>query len=144
MWQKAILAILVIYFLDVWLRERLAASKARKIAAQLGKPFLNVGSGTPRSSMTGGKLRGDINCDLAAANTISCSKTTICHCDVQDLSRFKDKQFGVALIANVMQYVPNKEKAMAELHRVADEVIIVDNLIPWMQLGPGPKFRFTA
>jgi hypothetical protein len=33
---------------------------------------------------------------------------------------------------------------MAELHRVADEVIIVDNLIPWMQLGPGPKFRFTA
>jgi len=143
-WQKIVFAIAVIYFLDVYLREHLAATKARKRALHLGKPLLNVGSGTSVSSMTGAKLRGDINCDLAAPADRSCGPTTVCHCDVQNLSQFEDKQFGVALIANVMQYVPNKEKAMAELRRVADEVVVVDNQIPWMQLGPGPKFRFTA
>ena len=45
LWQKAIVAIPIIYLLDVYLRERLAASKARKIAKKLGKPLLNVGSG---------------------------------------------------------------------------------------------------
>jgi len=144
LWQKAIVAIPIIYMLDVYLRERLAASKARKIANKLGKPLLNVGSGTRISSITGAKLRGDINCDLAAPVDVSCERNTICHCDVQDLSQFKDKQFGVALLANVMQYVPDKEKAMIELQRVADEVIVADNIFPWMQLGPGPKFWFTA
>ena len=143
-WQKALIGILVVYFLDVYLRERLASSRARKIAQRLGKPLLNVGSGTRGSSVTGAKLRGDVNCDLAAPAGNPCGKNSVCHCDVQDLSQFKDKQFGVVLIANVIQYVPDKEKAMSELHRVADEVVIVDNFIPWMQLGPGPKFRFTA
>ena len=143
-WQKALIGILVVYFLDVYLRERLASSRARKIAQRLGKPLLNVGSGTRGSSVTGAKLRGDVNCDLAAPAGNPWGKNSVCHCDVQDLSQFKDKQFGVVLIANVIQYVPDKEKAMSELHRVADEVVIVDNFIPWMQLGPGPKFRFTA
>jgi ubiquinone/menaquinone biosynthesis C-methylase UbiE len=144
MWQKVIVCISAVYFVDVYLREYFVSSKARRIADDLGKPLLNVGSGTRKSSMTGAKLRGDINCDLAAPDTASCGRTTICYCDVQDLSQFKDKQFGVALIANVMQYVPDKEKAMTELRRVADQVIITDNRIPWMQMGPGPKFRFTA
>ena len=141
--KKIIISILIAYVLDVTLREYLAASKAKRIAKKLGKPLLNVGSGTKGSSLTGAKLRGDVNCDLAVPVGVRCGEGAICHCDVQNL-QFKDKQFGVVLIANVMQYVPDKKKAMAELHRVADEVIIVDNWIPWMQLGPGPKFKFTA
>lgn len=144
LWQKLLIGISIAYFLDVFLREQQGARKAKKIADKLGKPLLNVGSGTKKSSMTGAKLRGDINCDLAAPILAPCGKTTVCYCDVQNLSRFKNKQFGVALVANVMQYVPDKEKAMMELQRVADEVVIVDNLLPWMQLGPGPKFRFSA
>jgi ubiquinone/menaquinone biosynthesis C-methylase UbiE len=135
--------IALVYFFDVYLRERWAAHQARKLANQTGKPLLNVGSGTAGSSLTGAKLRGDINCDLAASDN-SCGTDRVCHCDVQDLSQFGDKQFGAVLVANVLQYVPNKEMAQQELERVADHVVTVDNWLPWMQLGPGPKFRFTA
>ena len=140
---KIIGIILTVYFFDVYARERWAANKARALATKAGKPLLNVGSGTASSSLTGAKLRGDINCDLAAQETASCGPETICHCDVQDLSQFKDKQFGAVLIANVMQYVPDKARARAELERIAEHVVITDNWIPWMQLGPGPKFRNT-
>lgn len=143
-WQKIFIGILVVYYFDVYLRESLAANRARTRAEELGKPLLNVGSGTAKSSMTGAKLRGDVNCDLASPRSNSCGSQTVCHCDVQNLSQFKDKQFGVALVANVMQYVPDKNRALSELNRIADEVIITDNWIPWMQLGPGPKFRFQT
>ena len=132
--------IIAAYFLDVTVREWMAASKARDRATALGKPLLNIGSGTKKSSLTGPKLRGDVNCDLAASKEVSCGVTTVCHCNAEDLSRFEDKQFGVALIVNVLRYVPNKNKALAEMHRVADEVFISNNILPWPQIGPGPMF----
>jgi ubiquinone/menaquinone biosynthesis C-methylase UbiE len=143
-WYKILAFILAVYFFDVYVRERLAARRARQLANKLNKPLLNVGSGTNHSSFTGAKLRGDVNCDLAASQETACGPQTVCHCDVQDLSRFKDKEFGAILVANVLQYVSDKEKAMQEFHRVADKVIIADNFFPWMQLGPGNKFRFQA
>jgi len=133
-------AVLCLYFLDVTVRENRIATRAAKLAKLLGKPIINVGSGTFKSSATGPKLRGDVNCDIAAPKDAPCGPGSVCHCDAQDLSRFTDKQFGVALAINVLKYVPNREKAIKELERVADEVITSDNFFPWPQLGPGPKF----
>ena len=137
---SASVVVLSLYFLDVTLREMLVAAKAQKKVKLSGKPMLNVGSGTFKSSATGPKLRGDVNCDIAAPKDSLCSPGKVCYCDAQDLSRFGDKQFGVALAINVLKYVPNKKLAMKELHRVADEVITSNNVLPWPQLGPGPIF----
>jgi ubiquinone/menaquinone biosynthesis C-methylase UbiE len=126
------------YVLDVTVREKRVAARAKARSRQLGKPLLNVGSGTTTSSLTGAKLRGDVNCDIAAPKNATCGATSVCFCDAQDLSRFSDKQFGVALAINVLRYVPYRKKALRELHRVADEVIATDNVLPWPQLGPGP------
>ena len=137
---KATIGVISAYLLDVTLREIYVSRKARGIANKLGKPMLNVGSGAGLSSLTGPKLRGDVNCDIAAAKDAPCSPKTVCFCDAEDLSRFGDKEFGVALAVNVLSYVPNKQLALQELHRVADVVIESNNLLPWMQIGPGPKF----
>lgn len=135
-----IVTVIGIYLFDVTFREMLVSARAKREAKKSGKPMLNVGAGVPGSSVTGSKLRGDVNCDLAASKDVPCGPRTVCHCDAQDLSQFKDKQFGVALIVNVLKYVPDKEKAMRELERVADKVIVSDNVLPWFQWGPGPKF----
>ena len=137
-------SIITAYLGDVTLREHLAARRARGIADRLGKPMLNVGSGYAGSSATGAKLRGDVNCDLAAPRGAPCGPKAVCYCNVQDLSRFRDKEFGSVLAANVLRYVPDRARAERELHRVADEVIITSNLIPWPQLGPGPRFTVNG
>jgi len=129
-----------VYVCDVTIRESLASSEARRISRRLGKPMLNVGSGSGFSSATGPKLRGDVNCDLAAQRSEPCGPKSVCFCDAADLSRFKDKQFGVALAANVLKYVPDKARAISELQRVADVVVISDNLLPWPQIGAGSMF----
>jgi len=128
------------YILDVFVREKLASRQARNLANNLGKPLLNVGSGTDYSSFTGAKLTGNINCDIAAPRNAACAPGQVCFCDVQDLRQFKNKQFGVALAVNILRYVPDKQKAIQELNRVADHVIISNNFLPWPQLGPGPVF----
>ena len=142
-----ILLVGVAYICDVTIRERFAAAEARAIAKESGKQnttastpsrmMLNVGSGSGISSATGPKLRGDVNCDLAAPRNVACGPRTVCYCDAADLSRFGDKQFGVALAANVLSYVPDRARAMAELQRVADVVVISDNALPWPQIGAG-------
>ena len=62
--------IAILYFFDVTIREWATSTKARKRAAELNKPLLNIGSGTKRSCLTGAKLRGDVNCDIAAPKNI--------------------------------------------------------------------------
>ena len=102
------------YFVDVYLREQLVGRKAQQVAEKLGKGLLNVGAGTSKSSLTGAKFRG-VSCDIAADKDTPCGPTTMCYCDVMDLSKFGDKQFGVALAANVLRYVPDRKKAEKEL-----------------------------
>jgi len=139
-WQVILGVIAGAYFIDVTLREWAVAARAKKQAEKLGKPILNVGSGTQTSSFTGAKLRGHVNCDLAAPKDAPCGPKTVCHCNAQDLSNFQDKEFGVAVCINTLRYVPDKRRALAEMARVADIVIVSTNFIPWMQMGPGPKF----
>ena len=138
--MRYVIALLAVYVLDVPMREALAAWRARRMARTSGKPLLNVGSGTSTSSATGEKLRGNVNCDIAASRDVKCTSGVVCYCDVGNLFQFANKQFGVVLAANVLRYVSDRTKAEAELHRVADHVIIADNVIAWPQLGPGRKF----
>jgi SAM-dependent methyltransferase len=138
---KALCLLGVVYLFDVTFPEYVAGFRAKRISRKTKKPILNVGSGTKTSSFTGPKYRGHINCDIAAPKHAACDFNTVCHCDAQDLSKFRDKEFCVALAANVLQYVPNQQKALDELHRVADHVITTDNLLPWPQLGPGHRIR---
>jgi len=132
--------IVIAYLFDVTFRELWATYRAQQLAQQSGKPLLNVGSGTATSSFTGAKLRGDINCDISAPKDASCGSTTVCYCDAEDLSQFSDKEFGVAVAVNVLCYVPDYNKAIQELNRVADQVIVTSNWLPWPQLGKGPRF----
>jgi hypothetical protein len=103
-----------------------------------------VGSGTETASFTGPKLHGrgipgSVHCDAAASREAPCGDTSVCYCDAMDLSKFKDKQFSVALASNFLRYVPDRPKAERELHRIADEVIISDHLFRWIQIGAGSK-----
>jgi len=136
------------YALDVWARDRVVAVRARAAADRRGKPLLNVGSGyvgsASRSSLTGAKLWGDVNCDASAPRDAPCDRSTVCHCDVRDLSRFRDREFGAALASNMLRYVPDRARAEAELRRVADEVFLSDNLLPWPQWGSGPTLPVAA
>lgn len=44
--------------------------------------------------------------------------------DVQDLSRFHDGEFASAFASHVLEHVPDPQGALAELHRVAEEVFV--------------------
>lgn len=142
-------AIATAYFFDVYLRDRAAGQRARAIALKASKPMIVVGSGTDTASFTGPKLwgkgiPGSVHCDAAAAQNATCGEDTVCYCDAQDLSRFKDKQFSVALASNFLRYVPDRAKAERELHRIADEVVISDHVFRWIQIGAGSKHALNG
>jgi hypothetical protein len=143
-----VLGVGAVYTADVYLRDRSAGMRARKIALAAGKPLIVVGSGTDTSSATGAKMwgkgiPGSVHCDKAALPG-RCSPDTVCHCDGEDLSQFRDKQFSVALASNFLRYVPNRQLAERELHRIADVVIVSDHVIRWPQIGAGSRWTLNG
>ena len=137
------------YMFDVYLRDRAAGNKAREIALRAGKPMIVVGSGTSTSSFTGAKLwgkgiPGSVHCDAAAAKDVLCGPERVCFCDAMDLSKFRDKQFSVALASNFLRYVPDRPRAERELSRIADHVIISDHVIRWPQIGAGSTWALNG
>lgn len=121
------------YASDVVIRPHLVAKIARREADRRGKPLLNVGAGTPGSSLRarllGPTLWGDVNSDIAAPRGAPCGRTTVCYGDVQDLSQYRDKTFGAAIASHVLEHVPDPQRALAELVRVADVAYIITP--PW-------------
>lgn len=113
------------YVLDVLVRPAVLAREARKRADALGKPLLNVGAGTPRSSLRtvlfGPTLWGDVNCD------ISTGVDGIELCDIQQLP-YTDKQFGAVIASHVVEHVADPAQALHELERVADHVYAITPL----------------
>ena len=122
------LYILGSYVWDVWIRPKKEALKAKNRAKQLKKPMLNVGAGTPdsslRAALLGPQLAGDVNVDISAPKGTPHGPDRVSHADVQDLP-FKDKEFGVAYTSHLLEHVDDPQKALSELHRVADEVVNV-------------------
>lgn len=112
--------------MDVLVRPGLAARRGRMAAVARKKPFLNVGAGTPdksiRARFLGPTLWGDVNCDIDASGP--CGSDVVCNCDIQKLP-FADKQFGAVIASHVLEHVDDPQQALRELHRVADEVIVV-------------------
>jgi ubiquinone/menaquinone biosynthesis C-methylase UbiE len=117
------------YVVDVVLRPELVARQARQAAGRLGKPLLNVGAGTPGSSLRvavlGPTAWGDVNTDLAERRLWSPhAGREVRHGDVQALP-FRDKQFGAVIASHVLEHVPDPRRALSELRRVADEVYVI-------------------
>ena len=132
------------YVFDVYLRDRAAGKQARALADTAQKPMIVVGAGTETASLTGAKLygkglRGSVHCDAAASREAPCGDGSVCYCDAQDLSKFRNKQFSVALASNFLRYVPDRAKAERELSRIADKVIVSDHYFRWIQIGAGSK-----
>lgn len=115
------------YWLDVVARPAQIAQRARRLAAALGKPVLNVGAGTPGSSLRvalfGPATWGDINLDIAAPPGQP-APSRVVYGDVHALS-YPDKYFGVAVASHVLEHVRDPVRALRELHRVADYVFVI-------------------
>lgn len=101
--------------------ERRSAYKAARATADAArKPLLVVGE------PDGEYPCGDVTIDLRPTSVCPGHRTM----NVEDLSTFADKSFGAAIISFTLAYTCKPEKALAELHRVADRVFIVDPK-PW-------------
>jgi ubiquinone/menaquinone biosynthesis C-methylase UbiE len=78
---------------------------------------------------------GDVNVDIAGSG--ACVRDNVCFGDIHALP-FADKQFGAALATHVLEHVQDPQRALAELHRVADEIFVVCprwwGVHTWLQL----------
>lgn len=115
------------YVYDVLIRPGSEARRARQAARDLGKPMLNVGAGTPgsslRAALLGPQLVGDHNLDKAAPPGDP-GPDRVTYGDVERLP-YRDKEFGSAFTSHVLEHVDNPDQALAELNRVADVVVNV-------------------
>ena len=94
---------------------------ARRYAAAVGKPLLVVGrpSGLIRTYK-----EGDVTLDIDPRVMDDCRSG--CVADVRNIP-FPDRYFASAFCSHVLEYLPDvagMEKAVAELHRVAEKVFI--------------------
>jgi SAM-dependent methyltransferase len=117
----------VTYAVDVLYTPARVAEQARLAALRRGKPLLNIGAGTSttsvRAAVFGPTLWGDTNCDLAGQGSCDVA-TRVCPCDAHSLP-FGDKQFGAAIASHVLEHVEDPQRALGEMHRVADEVFVI-------------------
>jgi SAM-dependent methyltransferase len=138
------------YVADVITRPELVARRARQAANRRGKPLLNVGAGTPGSSVRvlvmGQTNWGDVNCDLAGVGRPGPRplRDHVYQADVQRLP-FRDKEFGAVIASHVLEHVPRPDVALCELGRVADEVFVI--CPPWWAphtwLHPGHQWYLS-
>lgn len=107
------------YVADVPLRRNAAAAAARRYADSTGKPLLNIGAGTDGTSLFGDTLYGDVNVDLAGRRDVGHGTAgVVTYADAQDLSDFKDGQFGAVLASHILEHLPDPRKAISEWLRV--------------------------
>lgn len=97
--------------------------QAQEYARSSGKPLLVVGRpGNNRIKVYTG---GDVTIDLDPAVLTDCPKGG-CVADVRNIP-YPDGYFGAVFVSFVLDYLPSVqefEKALAELQRVADKLII--------------------
>jgi len=135
------------YLADVVMHPRQIAKFARQEADRRQKPLLNVGAGTPTSSLSnalfGPQLVGDVNMDISTENP-HCRMDKVCYGDIMDIP-FSDKEFGAVLASHVIEHVDDPTKAFAELGRVADVsfVIVPKWWAPHTWLHPGHQWYIT-
>jgi hypothetical protein len=101
---------------------------ARATATYLGKPLLNAGCGGPEKFLRALE-NSDVNLDVIPREVPNFVLGSI-----EDLSMFRNKQFGAVFCSHVLEHVQNLEKAKSELDRVSDYQYYIT---------PSPLFGFT-
>ncbi len=118
----------VAYVADVLVRPMEVAEQARAFARSTGKPLLNVGAGTPgtslRSALLGPTLWGDVNVDIAAPRDVPHGPGAVSYGDAERLP-FADKQFGAVIASHVVEHTERPALVLAELERVADRSFVI-------------------
>jgi hypothetical protein len=138
----------VAYVVDVLVRPYLVARHARAAADARRKPLLNVGAGTRESSfrawLFGPTLWGDVNLDIASPELWP-APDLVSYGDVQRLQQWPDRHFGAVIASHVLEHVEDPHLALAELHRVADEVYVITPAwwAPHTWLHPGHRWYRT-
>lgn len=128
-WLKAALGFAAsAYVKDVVVRPRQVAQLARSYCDRVRKPLLQVGAGTPGSSIAtalfGPTLVGDVNLDIAAPAGVP-GRGRVVYGDAQDLSAWPDGSFGAVFASHVLEHVDRPDLALSEWRRVADKAFIV-------------------
>jgi SAM-dependent methyltransferase len=122
---------ILVCFLLTFGYKRPIFDRARGAALRAGKPLLNVGCGAAYTELS------DVNLDIVPQEA-----NNFVHGDIQNLSMFKEKQFGAVYASHVVEHMEDLDAALAELHRVADNVFIITPfpLWPWAWLCPGHRW----
>jgi SAM-dependent methyltransferase len=140
---------LTAYTYDVFLRPQDVARRARAAADARGKPLLNVGAGTNRSSarvmVFGDTAWGDVNVDITGTGAPQFGQPDhVFYADAHDLP-FPDKTFGAVIASHVLEQCRDPQRAVAEFRRVADEVHVVCtrwwDTLAW--LHPGQRWLLS-
>lgn len=137
------------YVLDVMERPDRAFQQARVAADRRARPLLNIGAGTPgsslRSAIEARPLPGDVNLDISGSGPHG--PRTVSYGDVQDLSDWPDGHFGAAVASHVLEHVEDPMAAAAELRRVTDGPVYVLSPRSWAPhtwLHPGHRYAIAA
>lgn len=112
-------AVIALEFVDRWKKFR----QAKAYSTMTGKPLLVVGR--PGNNLIKVYKGGDVTLDLDPRVMDDCPQGG-CVADVCSIP-FPDGHFGAVFVSFVLDCLPSVddfEKAMAELHRVADKVFI--------------------
>jgi len=123
----------LIYFLAAFGCRRPIFNRAKRAAKKAGKPLLNAGC---RFTYT---ESSDVNLDIIPREVPNFVRG-----DIQDLSMFKNKQFGAVYASHVLEHVEDPDAALQELNRVAENVFIITPLLlgPSAWLHPDHKWVF--
>ena len=123
-----------------YLEKDLVFTRAREAADRLGKPLLNAGCGIWYWRAI---TESDVNLDETSRNVPNFVLGT-----VEDMSMFKDKEFGAVFCSHVLEHVKDLGKARLELERVADYQFIITPsplfLTNWFCPGHRRIFRDTG
>lgn len=128
-WRRALGYTAATYVQDVVVKPAMIAKVAREHADRVGKPLLNVGAGTPGSSLRvlllGPTLWGDVNIDLAAPKRVPHGPDRVSYGDACDLREWADGHFGALIASHVLEHVDRPDVALSEFRRVADRVFVI-------------------
>lgn len=132
------------YYRDVIDRPKKVAAQAREYCNAVGKPLLNVGAGTSRSSVRaavlGPTLWGDVNIDLAAPEGPP-GPDRVTYGDATKLP-YPDKYFGAVVASHVLEHIDRPDLAVAEWRRIADKMFVIVPVwwAPHTWLHPGHRW----
>jgi SAM-dependent methyltransferase len=148
LWKKALGFAATAYYQDVIVRPQQVARLARAYCDRVGKPLLNVGAGTRRSSLRaalfGPLLVGDVNIDVAAPRRPHGARH-VSYGDATNLREWPNKHFGAVFASHVLEHLDRPDLALAEMERVADKVfaVVPKWWAPHTWLHPGHKWYIS-